>query len=427
MKKVLVLFVFLLLPVFVYADSCSIKEDTQTDINRTVTCDSKLKTTTKYSSSKEETVLNNGVCTIKCTENLIFSIDPIKKVLSGTSFNYPLYVSGERKCTAVYDYTTYETTISKLVADYASLSGAAKTSKGNELSNYYGKKKECDEFAVDGSTYEKKYTMKANVSLKVATSTKVDNLNYSYKNISDYNSVLDKDEIKYYACNYNEADKTCSGSDRTLNGWIETARIFGKYTMPNTYIERYTGEVKTVSSSNTCNAGDRYFVNFNELTKPIVGATGDNGYTLTLTANNVGNNLISGGEKWNLNVNCWYQVKNLFFPQGTDDNFDEYGNTAFSYRQIDLNDPFPEREPGANWYNKTELITSTAKDIDKLKRYSIVLDGAADIRKIKEYNENNPYVTFKLYLNKEDNGTVTDRSYFIDNFYYIVNRIVDGK
>ncbi len=244
MKKVLVLFILLLLPMFVYADSCSVKEDTQTNNDRTVTCDGKLRTTTKYSSSKEETVLDNGVCTIKCTENLIFSIDPIKKVLSGTSFNYPLYVSGERKCTASYNYVTYETTIRKLVSEYESLSGDAKTTKGNELVNYYNKKKECDEFAVDGSDYEKKYTMKGTATLKVATSTKVDTLNYSYKKISDYSSVLDKDEIKYSACNYNEAGKNCNESDRTINAWTETARIFGKYTMPNTYVERYTGEVK---------------------------------------------------------------------------------------------------------------------------------------------------------------------------------------
>jgi len=435
MKKIVALLIFLLLPVFVYADSCSTIEDTQTNLNRTVTCDSKLKTTTKFSSSKEETVLSNGVCTIKCSENLIFSIDPIKKVLSGTSFNYPLYVSGERKCTASYDYVAYETNIRNLVKDYASFTGAAKTTKGNELVTYYNKKKECDEFTVNDSDYEKKYTMKGSVQLKLATSTKVDTVNYSYKNISDYNSVFNKDEIKYYACNYNEKDKICNESDRAISAWTETARVFGKYTMPNVYVERYTGAVKPTSTSTTCDAGDRYFVDFNELTKPIAGASGDNGYTLTLTATNVGNNLISGGEKWDLNVNCWYQVKNLFFPQGgdpaksTDDNYDDYGNTAFSYRQIDLNDPFPEREPGANWYNKTNLITSTAKDIDKTERYSIILDGAADIRKIKEYNENpnNEYVNFNLYLKTDEQGNVTDRSYFIDNFYYIVNRIVESK
>lgn len=426
MKKIVIAFILFLLPMFVYADSCSLKEDTQTSLNRTVTCDSTLRTTTKYSTSKEETVLSNGICTVKCSEDLIFSIDPIKKVLSGTSFNYPLYVSGERKCKATYDYATYETTITTLTDEYATLTGDAKTTKGNEIVNYYNKKKECDEFATSGSDYEKKYTIKGNVSLKLSTSTKENTINYLYKNVSDYNSNFNKDEIRYYACDYNEVTKTCNGSMRTISSWTETARIFGKYTMPNTYLERYTGEIKSVATSTTCNAGDRYFVDFDELTKPIKGVDDDNGYKLTLVANNIGNNLLSTGEIWNLNVNCWYQVKNLSFPQGgqtvksseTDDNYDDYGNVAFSYRQIDLTDPFPDREPGANWYKKEGLITSTASNINRMERYSIIFNSSGDLKRVREYNENNPYVTFKLYI--DDNGK--DKSYFVDNFSGIVNR-----
>lgn len=420
MKKILLVVTIFFLPIFVYAGTCSVITDTQTTDDRSLTCDKTSQKITKYNSS-EETVLSNGVCQVKCTESLAFSVDPIKKVLAGTSFNYPLYVSGERKCTAVYDYVSYETTIRKLVDEYAVLTGDAKITKGNELVNYYNKKKECDEFAVADSDYENKYTMKGTVSLKVQTSTKTDTLNYKYRSISDYSSNLNKDEIRYYACDYNEASRTCNESMRTIYTWTETARIFGKYTMPYLYLEKYTGEVKSASSATTCNAGDRYFVSLNELTKPLSGVTTDNGYKLTLTGTNLGNNLVKTGDKWNLNVSCWYQVKNLAFPQGgetiissdTDENYELYGNVAFTYRQIDLDNPFPDRDPYSNWYGKEGLITSTASNIDKMSAFEITLNRSL-IKKVREYNESNQYQTFKL--------DEMEKSLFIINNPSIIDR-----
>lgn len=427
MKKKLftLLLLLLLLPITIYAETtCPVVTDTTTTDSRNLTCDAKKQTVTSFKTSKEETVLENDVCTIKCTENLIFSFDPIKKVLAGTSFNYPLYVSGERKCTATYKYEDYEKTIAKLVGEYASLTGDAKTTKGNELTNYYDLRKACDEFTKDGSDYEKKYKTNATVTLDVETSTVVDKIKYVYKEISDYNSQVEEDTVRYYACDYDEVTKKCKESMRTLNTWTETARIFGKYTMPNTYIERYTGEVKSTSTSTTCNAGDRYFTNFNELTKPLKDSKNDNGYKLTLVGNNLGNNLISGGSRWDMTVNCFYQVKNLSFPQGggtssssgggiKDENYDEYGNTAFVYRTIELDDPFPDRDPGANWYGQEKLILSTKDNLDALSKFEIALNRSS-IRKVREYNQSYPYDTFNL--------NEMEKSLFIINNTSIVKR-----
>ena len=242
MKKITFAFILFILPIFVFADTCSVKVDTQTNNDRELTCDliDGEQTLTTYETSSSKTVLDNDVCTVKCTESLVFSIDPMKKVLAGTSFNYPLYVSGERKCTATYDYVSYETTIKALVTEYEALSGVAKTTKGNEIVNYYDQKKSCDEFVVKDSDYQNVYKLGGDVSLKVQTSTSTDTLNYKYRDISDYYSTSNIDDVKYTACGFNEATKTCDGATRTISSWNETAKIFGKYTMPNVFVEKYT-------------------------------------------------------------------------------------------------------------------------------------------------------------------------------------------
>ena len=396
MKKFI--FILMLMPVVVFGSTCTVNNSPTTE---NLVCHDENRTTTTFRTNEEKTVLSNSVCTIKCTEDIVFSIDPIKKVLAGTSFNYPLYASGERKCTAVYKYDTYEAEIRKLVDEYATLTGTAKVTKGNEITNYYAEKKACDEFTKEGSELQHKYSYDGDVSLKVETSVNEVTIPYVFVETEEYDSKVIVDEINYRgSCNFNEAGKTCSNDNKTINGWTETARIFGKYTMKDTYIEKYTGEIKTVYSNNTCNAGDRYFVSMNELTRLKKNDDTDKGYKLTLIAEKLGNNLVSTESSWKLNVDCWYQVKNLVFPQGgngenTDDNYSKYGSTAFEYRLIDLENPFPGREAGANWNGYESIITSTKDNLSSLQRFVITLDRSR-INRIREYNDVHSYDTFNL-------------------------------
>lgn len=427
MKKLLI-FLIALFPLFVYAENtCNVITNKDEENNRELTCDSALQTTTAYKTSEDKVVLKNEVCEIKCSENIVLSFDPIKKVLAGTSFNYPLYVSGERKCSATYDYKTYEETIKKLVNEYATLTGTEKTTKGNEITNYYEKKIACDEFTKSGSDYGNTYKVGGNVSLNVETSTIVDKINYNYKDISKYSSKVDTDKVNYASCNFNENTKKCEGGDDTLVGWNETARVFGKYTMADTYVEKYTGEVKKIKTETTCNAGDRYFTNLKELTKPRANAKDDNGYKLTLIAKNIGNNISNEEPRWNLTVNCFYQVKNLAFIQGgstvtttgveEDENYENYGNVAFEYRLINLNDPFPGREEleiGANWYGKRNIISSTKDKLSSMSLFEINLNRNS-INRIKEYNEQNGYGSFEIEIKEMDDGSIREYSTFVEN------------
>lgn len=87
---------------------------------------------------------------------------------------------------------------------------------------------------------------------------------------------------------------------------------------------------------------------------------------------------------------------------------------AFIYRPIDINNPFPNRNAGVNWYdwysipaNKERLKSSYSK-----QEYQVILDNQS-VSKIKEYNKNNNYLDWKG-INEE-----TGKSEFIE-------RILEG-
>lgn len=405
MKKKLLLFVLLLMPLMVNAlDVCDVASDNQTSNNRTLTCSPTQISTTKFKSTKEKEVLKNDVCTITCTEDIAFSIKPTQKVLAGMSFSYPLYSSGVRKCTAKYNYKNYEDRMQKLVDEYKALTDTtAKNSKVKELDALYEQKARCDGYAEAGNEYESKYSFNGEANLKVETSTNVENVTYEYKDIDEYYTNVVKDNINYYSCGYNSSTKNCDGAQKTINGWTSTSRVYGKYTMKEVFIEKYTGEIKTTKGDNTCEGMDRFFVKLNEYTRPVSNDKDDNGYSLTLTATNLNTKTINDTD-WNLTVNCYYQVNNLMFPQGgtnvkADENYSKYGNTAFQYRIVALEEPFPDREAGANWKGNESIITSSKSIVfstnNTLERFIINLDRAG-IRKVREYNELYKYDTFNL-------------------------------
>lgn len=411
MKKIIFL-LMILIPTVTFAGTCETINDTSNTDTRNLTCDKELLTVTKYKTNKDVKVLDNEVCTITCSEEVLFSFEPIKKVLAGMGFSYPLLVSGERKCNAVYKYVAYETKVRTLVDKYAASTGDAKITAKNELINYYAQKQTCDEFNKEDSEFKNKYEYNADVKIKIETSSKVDEIKYNYLKMTDDSLTENIDNIFYDSCDLNTANYTCNESAKTIGSWTSTTRTFGKYTMPYSYVEKYTGEVKSAETSTTCNAKDKYFTSTKEFTKPLSNVTTDNGYKLTLIATNLGNNL-EKTKTWNLNVNCWYQVKNLSFPQEEDEEFEELGSTGFMYRIIDLNNPFPDREPNANWKGKENIIISNKDNLSSLQKFIITLDRS-NIRKVKNYNNSNSYDTFNL--------NEMEKSKFILNNNGIVDR-----
>lgn len=104
---------------------------------------------------------------------------------------------------------------------------------------------------------------------------------------------------------------------------------------------------------------------------------------------------------------------------------DQSNKYAFIYRPIDINNPFPNRNAGVNWYdwysipaNKERLKSSYSKE-----EYQVILDNQS-VSKIKEYNKNN-----NNYLDWKGINEETEKSDFINNYFkdnYKIERIQEG-
>lgn len=625
-NKVLILMIMLIMPVMVLGATCDLVNDNQNNNNREITCDKEKSTSTQFKTMEDVVVLNNSVCKVTCNEHLAILVDPIKKVLAGTSFSYPMYTSGERECRAIYEYESYSDRMRALakewrVADnnskqktlkvvfhrnassgdtttriesfttediwnrfgydkngkaryktgdrqqgsygdwsksgysllgwstnknatraeyspYARVTdsfitntinatgttlhlyaiwkanttadevffvkntlryhrntsasdsttvtqdftlgkmlnkigynenGSSKWAQSGqfggwsrsgyvplgwsrdrnarttemdlyeiitddyiranpgtvdlylvwgqlptyttsrktdeidrEITNLYQERLACDNFKEEGTEKFNKYGMDANVNIIIETSTGDVDVPYHYEDMSNYANNVITYSKDFDGCEINLTTRKCNEVEQMTSEWVETASFNGKYTMQDTFLELYTGKRKIVYDSKSCNAGDRYFVPFNEITKPRSEDKTDLGYKITLNARRLGDNMLPiNRNNWNLTVNCYYQVSNLMYPQQDnrgnciDENCNKYGTTAFEYRIVDLADPFPSREPGANWKGREEIITSTKDNISALLRFTINLKRSG-IRKVRQYNELYSYDTFNL-------------------------------
>jgi len=92
-------------------------------------------------------------------------------------------------------------------------------------------------------------------------------------------------------------------------------------------------------------------------------------------------------------------------------------NVNFIYRPIDIKNPFPERNPGINWFDwynisKNKERLENTYDYDNLQ-YKAILDNET-ISDIKKYNRDNSYLDWNSI---DDN---TGKSSFITDYDYIV-------
>lgn len=271
-----------------------------------------------------------------------------------------------------------------------------------EITNLHQERIECDNFKEIGAEKFNKYEMDANVNIILETSTGDVDIPYHYEDMTDYTNSVEIYKKDFDGCEINLTTRKCDEVEQMTSEWTETASFNGKYTMQDAFLELYTGKRNTVYDGKSCNAGDRYFVPFYEITKPRSEDRTDLGYKITLNARRLGDNMLPANRgNWNLTVNCHYQVSNLMYPQQDDrgncidENCNKYGTTAFEYRIVDLPDPFPSREPGANWKGREAIITSTKDNISSLLRFTINLNRSG-IYKVRKYNELYSYDTFNL-------------------------------
>lgn len=211
--------------------------------------------------------------------------------------------------------------------------------------------------------------------------------------------------------------KECT-RDGTRDGEFEegkTVTTTCTFLLPESIVDLGTGKVKY-----TNNSGQG--IN-NEYYTPIT-YTGE--LSLEATISNIG--VLKDVDNWTDNWKLTYDGENddsckvnvtsrLYKPNQKN----EY---AFIYRPIDLNNPFPNRNAGVNWYDWYSIPTNKERlksSYSKLE-YQVELDNQS-VSKIKEYNKENNYLDWKG-INEE-----TEKSDFINNYFkdnYKIERIQEG-
>ncbi len=453
-------------------------------------------TVIKFNYPEDESVqiksFENEYCKVICKESINLAFNGITSVYAGKGFSYPLNMSATRSCQAEYkNIESFDKLFREMIDSYLVLYGYQKDGipeadidgdgKKNEIDYLFvkqkinslytlkdlnGKSKKVldynndgviDESATDtllqvindmnnmknscdswGTTEESKYKLEPEVSLEITTSTNSKDIKYEYLEKTEPLNVKSMNESKYVSCSLVMSETTklpsCKG-ETSITGWSYISNISGQYNMPECEIELYTGKViykGQTSSKPTCKAGNKFFVNFKELSKPSdIDDKIDKGYPLRLTVKKIGNNIdYSGSKNMSLNVGCSYKVLNLASPTKLDFVSKTLGSSitignglsTFDYRTISLTNPFPERNPLSNWNGfikvkvngkdtlvplKDYYITSSADKIRERNLYTIDFNRNT-ISAIKDYNKSNQYGIFNLNPQNE-------KSYFIEN------------
>lgn len=175
---------------------------------------------------------------------------------------------------------------------------------------------------------------------------------------------------------------TESGDFTKGNKLITTCTFF----LPKSEFKNSNGQVSYSSDESLANINNKYYIPLNEKEHSIK-VTLEN---LSRLKDDIANEDSKDKTKpwtgtWNITTSCLLKVTNRLY---------ENGKHKFIYRPINLNNPFPNRFPGVNWY--TWYITEgnkdrkTFEDSYKKPEYYTELDNRT-ISTIKEYNKNHNY------------------------------------
>lgn len=122
------------------------------------------------------------------------------------------------------------------------------------------------------------------------------------------------------------------------------------------YVQTYTGELSETPEDGYIYDGAKAYTDFYDYSDDVM-------YSIELS--NFGSNLPTVPKTWAIDYQGTYHVTNWIFPQEGDSQYDRYGSTGFSFRQITLTDPFPNRSARENWLGKEKLITDKGYKVYK--------------------------------------------------------------
>lgn len=209
----------------------------------------------------------------------------------------------------------------------------------------------------------------------------------------------------------NKLIKKCSesGSFTSGNKLITVCTFF----LPSSVLENFNGTVNYLEDENKANINNKYYIPLDAKNYEVSVKLENLSRLSEIQAkkDSKDKNKVWFGT-WNIDTNCLLKVTNrIYEPSGGGE---ENGKVKykFIYRPISLNNPFPNRFPGVNWY--TWYITEGNKDKKTLEDsynnldYYTELDNKT-ISEIKSYNKNNNYFKevdkdfFKTYIKEGGN------------------------
>lgn len=465
-KKILIVPLFFVGIILVFGEDCEPIIEPISNGNKI--CHESKSTVINYEYPKGignfKKTFENNYCRVDCKEFISISYPSIRKVYSGQGFSYPLYVSANRSCKAAYkNVEDFDKLYRKMISAYMVLVDPSKpradvngdglmdnkdltevnswkntlltldgrkilnlpnrvTALYNEINNMKNLKIECNEWGEETD----KYSLNPIVDMSIATSEGTKEIKYVFKE-TEYSNTKTESMSNESSCKLGE--RVVSGKkelfcieEETIISWDGTFRIDGSYTMPNVSLELYTGKVienpARIIRNGECIAGNTFFTKMNEKTRPALGDKIDKGYPLTLTVKSLGSI-----KSFDLTVNCFYQVMNLTSLIDSEDSvYSYYKNfvtpgedfSLHEYRIIDLEEPFPNRQPLANWIGSVKVMVAGKERIIPLREYYITEQGTtirsnnlytirlnnSSVRAVSNYNKSNPYGVFNLDKNE---------------------------
>ena len=194
---------------------------------------------------------------------------------------------------------------------------------------------------------------------------------------------------------------TQSGSFTSANKLITVCTFF----LPESYLKELTGNVSYSESNDNANINNKYYIPL-DAQKHNISVKLEN--LSVLSENQAEADSQKQNEpwtgRWNITTSCLLKVTNRLY---------ENGKYKFIYRPINLNNPFPNRSPGVNWYTwyivERNKDKKTLEDSYKKIEYYTKLDNKT-ISEIKSYNKDNDYFGevdsnfFKTYIKEGGQG-----------------------
>lgn len=354
-----------------------------------------------------------------CSDNWIDSWNSISyaKVYGETKLK--IKIKNDKKCAVsgpasnkkmnCNEWKNLSSTCEKLTVRNNNSSAVVKIEQNGYISNIFKSNlvNDNNEYAAnsyDGGWFKYGIVYRNELSWSIVSGNNDDNITNEIKNkIKELSTFIDNLTMNIEGLtdlSGTQLIKKCTESGDFTNGnkLITTCTFF----LPKSEFKNSNGQVSYSSDENKANINNKYYIPLNEKEHSIK-VTLENLSRLKddkATADSKDKTEPWTGA-WNITTSCLLKVTNRLY---------ENGKYKFIYRPINLNNPFPNRFPGVNWYNwymdsrNKEVLEDSYNNLD----YYTELDNKT-ISEIKSYNKNNNYFKevgkdfFKTYIKEGGN------------------------